>query len=53
LGNVLSSEEDVKGFFFKPCIVASRAGSIGSIFAEKDPVMDFISLPLHPFKEPF
>jgi hypothetical protein len=53
LGNVLSSKEDVKGFLFKSCIAAKWTGGIGSIFAKKDPVMDFISLPLHPFKEPF
>ena len=34
-------------------MMASRAGGISSIFAEKDPIMDFISFPLHPIEEPF
>jgi hypothetical protein len=33
--------------------MASGAGGIGPVFAEEDPVVDFVSLPLHPFKEPF
>jgi hypothetical protein len=53
LSNVFSSQTDVQSLFLKSSIVASRAGGIGSIFTEKDPVMDFISLSLHPIEEPF
>ena len=53
LGNVLPCQKNVEGFFFETSIVAGGAGSIGAIFAEKDPVMDFIPLSLHPFEESF
>jgi hypothetical protein len=33
--------------------MANRARGVSSIFAEKNPVVDFVPLSLHPFKEPF
>jgi hypothetical protein len=53
LSDVLSCQKHIESLFFESRILASRAGGIGSIFTEKDPVMDFISLPLHPIKKPF
>ena len=53
LGKCFSGEADMEGFFFEPGVVADRAGGIGSEFAEKDPVVDLVTLSLHPIKEPF
>jgi hypothetical protein len=52
LGNIFVSESDREGFFFESSIVTGRAGSIGAESAEKDPVMDLVTLSLHPIKEP-
>ena len=53
LGNIFVSDSDIEGLFFEPSIVADRAGSIGPEFAEKDPVVDLVTLSLHPIEEPF
>ncbi len=53
LANMFSSQTDIERFFFEPGLMTGGAGGIGPVFAEKDPVMDFISLSLHPFEESF
>ena len=53
LSDVFSGKANVEGFLFEPGAVAGRAGGIGSILAQKDPVMDLVTFPLHPFEEPF
>jgi hypothetical protein len=51
LGNIFVGDSDIESLFFEPGIVTDRAGSIGAESTEKDPVMDLVTLSLHPIKE--
>ena len=53
LRDILPGHVNAQGLFLEAGIVAGRAGGIGAVLAEENPVMDLISLPLHPVEETF